>query len=49
MKGVTSTAQKMKFSMKEFFSKCEQIRTADLVTFTEEILIRKLQFWRSVV
>ena len=49
MKGVTSTAQKMKFSMKDFFSKCEQIRTADLVTFTEEILIRKLQFWRSVV
>ena len=30
------TAQKMKFSIKDFFSKCEQIRS--LVTFTEEIL-----------
>ena len=33
---------KMKFSIKDFFSKCDQIRSflfpADLVTFTEEIL-----------
>ena len=29
----------MKFSIKDFFSKCDQVRrTADLVTFTEEIL-----------
>ena len=30
-------AQKMKFSIKDFFSKCDQIRKfpADLVTFTE--------------
>ena len=31
------TVQKMKFSIKDFFSKCGQIRsflTADLVTFT---------------
>ena len=35
-----STAQKMKISIKDFFSKCDQIRSfhADLVTFTEEIL-----------
>ena len=32
---VRFTAQKMKFSIKDFFS-------ADLVTFTEEILNRKL-------
>ena len=33
------TARKMKFSIKDFFSKYDQIRkTADLVTFTEEIL-----------
>ena len=31
-----TTAPKMKFSIKDFFSKCDQ--TADLVTFTEEIL-----------
>ena len=31
-------AQKMKFSIKGFFRKYDQIRTADLVTFTEEIL-----------
>ena len=31
------TAQKMKFSIKDFFSKCDQIGTADLATFTEEI------------
>ena len=26
----------MKFSIKDFFSKCDQIQTADLVTFTEK-------------
>ena len=30
--------------MKDFFSKCDQIHSADLVTFTEEILNGKLQF-----
>ena len=35
------TAQKMKFSIKDFFSKCE---TADLVTLTEEIPNGKLPF-----
>ena len=37
----SNTAQKMKFSVKNFFSKCDQIwkqETADLVAFTEEIL-----------
>ena len=39
------TAQKIKFSFKNFFSKCDQIRKVmDLVTFTEEILNRKLHF-----
>ena len=39
-------AQKMKFSIKDFFSKCDQIckTTADLVTFTEEILNGKFHF-----
>ena len=32
-----ATAQKMKFSIKDFFSKCDQF-LADLITFTEEIL-----------
>ena len=43
------TAQKMKFSMKGFFSKFDQIRRfpADLVTFTEEILNVKLHFMCS--
>ena len=42
---VTTTAQKMQFSIKGFFSKCDQIRsTADLVTFTEEIVNEKLHF-----
>ena len=36
------TAQKMKFSIKDFSSKCDQI--ADLVTFTEKILNGKLHF-----
>ena len=35
-----------KFSIKDFFSKCEE--TADLVTFTEEIVKGKLQFLCSV-
>ena len=37
---------KMKFSIKDFFSKWDQIRrkTADLVTFIEEILNGKLFF-----
>ena len=46
---INYTARKMKFSIKVFFSKCDQIRRklriwADLVTFTEEILNRKLHF-----
>ena len=36
---ITTTAQKMKFSIKDFFSKCDQIRT-----FTEEIFNKKLRF-----
>ena len=49
----------MKFSIKDFFSKCDQIRSfvnvtksavsADLVTFTEEILRGKLHFLCSDV
>ena len=43
-----STAQKLKFFIKDFFSKCDQIRsTADLVTLTEEILNEKNHFLRS--
>ena len=38
-------AQKMKFSIKDFFSKCDQIRR---ITFTEEILNGKLHFLCSV-
>ena len=34
--------KKMKFSINDFFSKCEL--TADLITFTEEILNGKLHF-----
>ena len=46
---VDYTAQKMKFSINDFFSKCEQIRkTVDLVIFTEEILNGKLHFFSSV-
>ena len=36
------TAQKMKFSIKDFLNKCGQM--ADLATFTEEILKGKLHF-----
>ena len=39
------TAQKMKFSVKDFFSKCDQIRIPeDLITFTEEILNENFHF-----
>ena len=38
------TAQKMKFSIKDFFSKCDQIRRK----LTEEILNGKLHFLCSV-
>ena len=39
------TAQKLKFSIKNFFDKYNQIQfPADLVSFTEEILNGKLQF-----
>ena len=45
-----ATAQKMEFSIKGFFSKCDQIGSfPDLVTFTEEILNWKLQFLYSVL
>ena len=37
-------AKKTKFSIKDFFSKCDQTRSTDLVTFTEEILNGKLHF-----
>ena len=37
------TGQKMKFSIMDFFSKCDQF-PADLVKFTEEILDGKLRF-----
>ena len=38
------TVQKMKFSITDFFSKCDQIGSfpADLITFTEEIYNGKL-------
>ena len=42
-----NTFQKMKFSIKDFFSECDQ-ETADLVTFTKEILKGKLHFLCSV-
>ena len=42
---LTYTAEKMNFSINDFFSKCDQIQeTADLFTFTEEILNGKLDF-----
>ena len=45
----TNIAQKIKFSMKNFFSKWDQIRKkiADLVTFTEDMLKGKLHFFCS--
>ena len=40
----------MKFSIKDFFSKWDQIqKTADSVTFIEEILNEKLHLLRSVI
>ena len=48
----TGAAQKMKCSIKDFFSKCDQIRRKLLlkkITFTEEILNGKLHFLCSVV
>ena len=42
--GGNYTAQKIKFSIKEFFSKCDQICSflwADLLTFSEEIYLLK--------
>ena len=53
-----TTAQKMNFSIKDFLSKCDEINrklwiwshlleTADLVTFTKEMLNEKLLFLRS--
>ena len=44
---VTITAQKMKFSNKDFFSKREDFTTDFFITFTEEIHNRKLHFLRS--
>ena len=41
------TVQKMIFSIKDFFSKCDQF-PANLVTFTEEILNGKPHFLCSV-
>ena len=38
-----TTAQKMKFSIKDFFSKCYQF-PADLIAFTDEILNGNLHF-----
>ena len=43
---IFTTAQKMKFSIKYVFSKCDQI--ANLITFTEEMLNKKLYFLCSV-
>ena len=46
---VFNTAQKMKFSIKDFFSKLKIFsENCDLVTFTEEILNAKLHFLCSV-
>ena len=41
MRAVLDTAQKMKFLITDFLSKCDQIR---MVTFTEEIRNGKLHF-----
>ena len=44
-----ATAQKLKFPVKDFLSKCEQIQeTTDLFTFTKEIPNEKLRFLCSV-
>ena len=40
----------MKFSIKDLFSKCDQTqKTADLITFTEEILKEKVHFLCNVL
>ena len=44
---IVYNAQKMKFSIKDFVSKCDQ-ETADLVTFAEEVHNGKLHFLYSV-
>ena len=46
----SSTAQKMKFSIKDFFNKCDQIPQfpVDLITFAVEIFNGKLHFLCSV-
>ena len=36
--------KKMKFSINDFFSKCDQIRMKRMITFTEEIFNGKLHF-----
>ena len=38
------TTLKMKFSIRDFFSKCDQ-KTADLLTFIEEIINKKPYFF----
>ena len=38
----------MDFSMKDFFSKCDQFLAADLVTITKEILNGKSHFFQWV-
>ena len=42
------TAQKTKFFIKDFFSKCDQF-FEEMVTFTEEILNGKIHFLCSVI
>ena len=50
MKNMSSIAQKVKFSIKDFFSNCDQIRRRlDLVTSTEEVLNGKFHFLYSEV
>ena len=51
---LTSTAQKTKFPIKDFFSKCDRIlwklqETADLITFTEETVNAKRHFLCSAL
>ena len=47
---MTNTAKKMKFSIKDFVSKCDQIRSPTyLVTLTEEILNGKNYFLCSTI
>ena len=41
--------KKMKFSIKDFFSKCDPFFFSDFFTFTEEILNGKLHFLCSVI